>query len=42
MTKRVRKAVLPVAGEPRRVDELLAALEPAERDGVHRTGLVLR
>ena len=35
-------AVLPVDGDIRRVDELLAALEPAERDGVHRTGLVLR
>ncbi|MFV9632407.1 2-amino-4-hydroxy-6-hydroxymethyldihydropteridine diphosphokinase [Mycobacterium neumannii] len=35
-------ALLMVAGEPRQVDELLAALEPAERDGVHRTELVLR
>ncbi|KUI41226.1 2-amino-4-hydroxy-6-hydroxymethyldihydropteridine pyrophosphokinase [Mycobacterium sp. IS-1590] len=35
-------AVLAVAGEPHRVDELLGALEPAERDGVRRTELVLR
>lgn len=35
-------AVLPVGGDTRRVDELLADLEPAERDGVHRTELVLR
>ncbi len=34
-------AELTVAGERRRVDELLAGLEPAERDGVRRTGLVL-
>ncbi|KUI21914.1 2-amino-4-hydroxy-6-hydroxymethyldihydropteridine pyrophosphokinase [Mycobacterium sp. GA-1285] len=35
-------AVLTVAGTPRRVDDLLAALEPGERGGVHRTELVLR
>lgn len=35
-------AVLTVGGQVRRVDELLAALEPADRDGVHRTELVLR
>nr|WP_090279681.1 2-amino-4-hydroxy-6-hydroxymethyldihydropteridine diphosphokinase [Mycolicibacterium komanii]CRL75698.1 2-amino-4-hydroxy-6-hydroxymethyldihydropteridinepyrophosphokinase [Mycolicibacterium komanii] len=35
-------AVLPVGGHTRRVDELLADLEPAEREGVHRTELVLR
>ncbi|KUI46398.1 2-amino-4-hydroxy-6-hydroxymethyldihydropteridine pyrophosphokinase [Mycobacterium sp. GA-1199] len=35
-------AALTVAGRLRRVDELLAALQPAERDGVHRTELVLR
>lgn len=35
-------ATLTVDGTPRRVEHLLAALEPAERDGVHRTDLVLR
>lgn len=35
-------ATLTVDGEPRRVSELLAALDPAERDGVRRTDLVLR
>ncbi|MGE2720262.1 2-amino-4-hydroxy-6-hydroxymethyldihydropteridine diphosphokinase [Mycolicibacterium celeriflavum] len=35
-------AQLTVAGRARRVDELLGALEPAERDGVHRTEMVLR
>lgn len=35
-------AVLPVGGDTRRIDALLADLEPAERDGVHRTELVLR
>ena len=35
-------AVLTVAGQPRRVDELLAALDPTERDSVRRTDLVLR
>jgi 2-amino-4-hydroxy-6-hydroxymethyldihydropteridine diphosphokinase len=34
-------ATLTVAGEPRRVDALLAEIEPAERDGVQRTELVL-
>lgn len=35
-------AVLSVAGQPRRVDELLAALDSSERDGVRHTDLVLR
>ncbi|RDH75714.1 2-amino-4-hydroxy-6-hydroxymethyldihydropteridine diphosphokinase [Mycolicibacterium moriokaense] len=35
------EARLTVAGEVRPVRELLAGLEPAERDGVRRTGLVL-
>lgn len=35
-------AVLTVAGRPRRVDELLAALDSTERDGVRHTDLVLR
>lgn len=35
-------AVLVVGGRPRRVDELLAALDPSERDGVRHTNLVLR
>ena len=35
-------ATLTVAGEHRRVDELLAAIDPAERAGVRRTDLVLR
>lgn len=34
-------AVLTVAGERRQVDRLLAELEPADRDGVRLTGLVL-
>ncbi len=34
-------ATLTVAGEPRPVEKLLAELDPAERDGVHLTGLVL-
>lgn len=34
-------ATLTVDGRPRRVGDLLAALDPAERDGVHRTDLVL-
>ncbi|KUI05765.1 2-amino-4-hydroxy-6-hydroxymethyldihydropteridine diphosphokinase [Mycobacterium sp. IS-3022] len=34
-------AVLTVAGRPRRVDELLTALDATERDGVRRTDLVL-
>jgi 2-amino-4-hydroxy-6-hydroxymethyldihydropteridine diphosphokinase len=36
------EAVLTVAGEPQRVDRLLAELEPVDRDGVRLTGLVLR
>jgi 2-amino-4-hydroxy-6-hydroxymethyldihydropteridine diphosphokinase len=35
-------ATLTVAGEPRPVEKLLAELDPAERDGVRRTGMVLR
>ncbi|OBG15772.1 2-amino-4-hydroxy-6-hydroxymethyldihydropteridine diphosphokinase [Mycolicibacterium celeriflavum] len=35
-------AVLTIAGRPRRVEELLAALDAPERDGVRRTDLVLR
>ncbi|TGD83930.1 2-amino-4-hydroxy-6-hydroxymethyldihydropteridine diphosphokinase [Mycolicibacterium sp. CH28] len=35
-------AELTVAGEPRSVERLLAELDPAERDGVRPTGLVLR
>nr|WP_090345707.1 2-amino-4-hydroxy-6-hydroxymethyldihydropteridine diphosphokinase [Mycolicibacterium malmesburyense]CRL78235.1 2-amino-4-hydroxy-6-hydroxymethyldihydropteridinepyrophosphokinase [Mycolicibacterium malmesburyense] len=35
-------AELTVDGEARRVDDLLAALDPAERDGVQRTEMVLR
>lgn len=35
-------AVLTVAGRPRRVDQLIAALDTTERDGVRRTDLVLR
>ncbi|WP_326544940.1 2-amino-4-hydroxy-6-hydroxymethyldihydropteridine diphosphokinase [Mycolicibacterium sp. ND9-15] len=35
-------AVLTVAGQPRRVDELLAALDSTERDSVRHTDLVLR
>ena len=35
------EAVLTVAGERRPVDRLLAELEPADRDGVRLTGLVL-
>jgi 2-amino-4-hydroxy-6-hydroxymethyldihydropteridine diphosphokinase len=34
-------ATLTVAGGPRRIDKLLAEIDPAERDGVHLTGLVL-
>ena len=34
-------ATLTVAGRARPVQKLLAELEPAERHGVHRTGLVL-
>lgn len=34
-------AMLTVAGRPQRVDKLLAEIDPAERDGVHLTGLVL-
>ena len=34
-------ATLTVAGEPRPVARLLAELEPAERDGVRLTELVL-
>ncbi|ULE35085.1 2-amino-4-hydroxy-6-hydroxymethyldihydropteridine diphosphokinase [Mycobacterium sp. IDR2000157661] len=34
-------AALTVAGEQRRVEDLLAALDPAERDGVRRTDLAL-
>ncbi len=34
-------ATLTVAGEPRSVAELLAGLEPADRDGVRLTDLVL-
>jgi 2-amino-4-hydroxy-6-hydroxymethyldihydropteridine diphosphokinase len=34
-------AELTVAGERQRVDKLLAGLEPADRDGVRLTGLVL-
>lgn len=34
-------ATLTVAGEPRPVEKLLAELDPADRDGVHLTGLVL-
>jgi 2-amino-4-hydroxy-6-hydroxymethyldihydropteridine diphosphokinase len=36
------EAVLTVAGQPRRVDELLVALDSTERDGVRQTNLVLR
>ena len=35
-------ATVTVAGERRRVDDLLASLDPQERDGVRRTELVLR
>lgn len=35
-------ATLTVDGQPRRVADVLAALAPAERDGVHRTDLALR
>jgi 2-amino-4-hydroxy-6-hydroxymethyldihydropteridine diphosphokinase len=35
-------ATLTVAGEPRPVEKLLAEVDPAERDGVRVTGLVLR
>jgi 2-amino-4-hydroxy-6-hydroxymethyldihydropteridine diphosphokinase len=35
-------ATLTVEGEPRPVADLIDALDPAERDGVHRTELVLR
>ena len=35
------QAELTVAGERRRVDRLLSELEPADRDGVRLTGLVL-
>jgi 2-amino-4-hydroxy-6-hydroxymethyldihydropteridine diphosphokinase len=35
-------ATLTVDGEPRRVQDLLDALDPAERDGVRCTDLVLR
>ena len=35
-------ATLTVDGEPRRVADLLASVEEAERDGVRRTDLVLR
>ena len=34
-------ATLTVDGEPRPVDELLAELDPADRGGIHLTGLVL-
>lgn len=34
-------ATLTVGGEPRPVEKLLAELDPAERDGVRLTGLVL-
>ena len=34
-------ATLTVAGEPRPVEKLLAELDPADRDGIHLTGLVL-
>jgi 2-amino-4-hydroxy-6-hydroxymethyldihydropteridine diphosphokinase len=34
-------ATLTVAGTPLRVDKLLAEIDPAERDGVHLTDLVL-
>jgi 2-amino-4-hydroxy-6-hydroxymethyldihydropteridine diphosphokinase len=34
-------ATLTVAGGPRRVEALLAEIDPAERAGVHLTGLVL-
>ena len=34
-------ATLTVAGEPRPVEKLLTQLEQADRDGIHRTGLVL-
>jgi 2-amino-4-hydroxy-6-hydroxymethyldihydropteridine diphosphokinase len=34
-------ATLTVAGGPRHIDKLLAEIDPAERDGVHLTGLVL-
>ena len=34
-------ATLTVASGPRRIDKLLAEIDPAERDGVHLTGLVL-
>jgi 2-amino-4-hydroxy-6-hydroxymethyldihydropteridine diphosphokinase len=34
-------ATLTVAGEPRPVRELLAELDPADRDGVRATDLVL-
>ncbi len=34
-------ATLTVAGQARPVEKLLAELDPAERDGVRRTGLVL-
>jgi 2-amino-4-hydroxy-6-hydroxymethyldihydropteridine diphosphokinase len=34
-------ATLTVAGERRSVEKLLAELDPTERDGVHRTDLVL-
>ncbi|MGX9788435.1 2-amino-4-hydroxy-6-hydroxymethyldihydropteridine diphosphokinase [Mycobacterium sp. MMS18-G62] len=34
-------ATLTVAGGLRRIDKLLAEIDPAERDGVHLTGLVL-
>lgn len=35
-------ATLTVDGESRRVEDMLAALDPTERDGVRRTDLVLR
>ena len=35
-------AVLNLDGERRRIEDLLAALDPADRDGVRRTDLVLR
>jgi 2-amino-4-hydroxy-6-hydroxymethyldihydropteridine diphosphokinase len=35
------EATLTVSGEPRRVDRLLEELEPADRDGVRLTGLLL-